>query len=237
MDAVVMAAGEGRRLRPLTERWPKPILPIEGRPVVATLLHELRTAEFEEVWLVVGHLRARVESLLGDGNAFGLRIRYVVQPRQDGSADAVACALRAGARPPLLVTAADTVYRPHDLARAREEWQAAGTAGGLGVRPLAPPELRHQTRVQVEAGRVTELRGAAAVAQDDPMLTAAPLWFLGPSIVSRLDSLSGPPYELAEAALDAIAAGEEVTALELGPTRDLTSPDDLVRRNFAYLWT
>jgi len=39
-----MAAGEGRRLRPLTERWPKPVLPIDGRPVIATLLRELAAA-------------------------------------------------------------------------------------------------------------------------------------------------------------------------------------------------
>ena len=39
-----MAAGEGRRLRPLTERYAKPVLPIDGRPVIVTLLHELRAA-------------------------------------------------------------------------------------------------------------------------------------------------------------------------------------------------
>lgn len=231
-----MAAGEGRRLRPLTERWPKPILPIDGRPVVATLLHELRAAGFEEVWLVVGHLRAGVERLLGEGAAFGLRIRYVLQPRPEGSADAVACALRAGARAPLLVTAADTVYRTGDLARARTAWESAGTAAGLAVRRLVPPELRHQTRVRVEGGRVTDLREPAPGECDGPALTAAPLWLLGQPIVSRLEAVAGPPYELAAAALAAIAGGEEVTALEVGPTRDLTSPADVVSRNFAYLW-
>ena len=45
MPAVVMAAGEGTRLRPLTERWPKPLLPIDGRPVLATLLCELAAAD------------------------------------------------------------------------------------------------------------------------------------------------------------------------------------------------
>ena len=41
LHAVVMAAGEGRRLRPITERWPKPVLPIDGKPVVVTLVHDL----------------------------------------------------------------------------------------------------------------------------------------------------------------------------------------------------
>ena len=231
-----MAAGEGRRLRPLTERWPKPILPIDGRPVVATLLHELRAAGFTEAYVVVGHLRAAVEGLLGDGSAFGLRLRYVLQERPHGSADAVAAALGAGAGPPLLVSAADTIYRGGDLGRARQAWEAAGSAGGLGVRPLAPPELRHQTRVRVEGGRVTAL-GAGEESGDGPVLTAAPLWFLDGRILARMEGLSGPPYELAEAARAAIEAGEEVRALELGPTRDLTAPEDVVTRNFAYLWS
>src|SRR5204862_4405095 len=97
MDAIVMAAGEGTRLRPITERWPKPILPIDGRPVVATLLHELRRAGSSRVHVVTGHLAEQVESLLGDGAGFGLELVYVRQPEPLGSADAVARALAAGA--------------------------------------------------------------------------------------------------------------------------------------------
>src|SRR5437763_1711131 len=98
MQAIVLAAGEGRRLRPVTERWPKAVLPIDGRPVVGTLLRELRRAGTARVWLVTGHLADRVESLVGDGAGFGVDIRYVRQPGPLGSADAVAPALDAGAR-------------------------------------------------------------------------------------------------------------------------------------------
>ena len=74
-----MAAGEGTRLRPLTERWPKPILPIDGRPVIATLLRDLASAGCDDVTVVTGHLAEKVEQLLGDGSAFGTRIRYARQ--------------------------------------------------------------------------------------------------------------------------------------------------------------
>src|SRR5690242_6093292 len=110
-----MAAGEGRRLRPLTERWPKPVLPIDGRPVLATLLHELAGAGMARVFLVTGHLAEQVERLAGDGGAFGVEISTVRQPAILGSADAVARAAAAGARPPFLVTAADTVFRSGDV--------------------------------------------------------------------------------------------------------------------------
>ena len=87
-----MAAGEGRRLRPLTERWPKPILPIDGRPVIASLLRQLIDEGVGPVTVVTGHLAERVEELLD-----GLDIRFARQPQPDGSADAVRRALESGA--------------------------------------------------------------------------------------------------------------------------------------------
>src|SRR5207244_158201 len=104
VEAVVMAAGEGTRLRPLTERWPKPILPIDGRPVIVTLVHEL--AFCERVVVVTGHLAEQVEDLV---LPLPYRIDVVRQPLGLGSADAV---LRARAEPPCLVLAADTVFLP-----------------------------------------------------------------------------------------------------------------------------
>ena len=67
--AVVMAAGIGSRLRPLTDDFAKPVLPIDGRPVLATLLRELAAAQIRHVALVTGHQAAQVERLAGDGSA------------------------------------------------------------------------------------------------------------------------------------------------------------------------
>ena len=219
-----MAAGEGRRLRPLTETWPKPVLPIAGRPVIATLLRELASAGFEEVTVVTGHLAEQVESLLGDGAGFGLRIRFARQPEPLGSADAVRCALEAGARPPLLVLAADTVFASGDLSRAAQ--LPEDTTAALGVRPSADPE---KTLVTVLNGLVTAIGGG------EGELRAAPLWVLGEEIVATLPDLPGPPFELADAVRKAISAGKEVLAVELGPTRDLTRSEDVMTHNFPYL--
>jgi dTDP-glucose pyrophosphorylase len=236
LDAVVMAAGEGRRLDPLTKRWPKPILPIDGRPVIAVLLRELAAAGFGTVTIVVGHLAERIEALVGDGSAFGLAVRYARQQRALGSADAVSRALEAGARPPLVVTAADTVFCRGDLGRACAAWLASGDPGGLGVRVVAPPALREQTRVRVECGRVTAVGGEPQT-HSGGTLTGAPVWFLDDELAAACRRVPGPPFELAAAFREAIAAGKKIAALELGPTRDLTRPDDVVTRNFPYLGT
>lgn len=225
-----MAAGEGRRLRPFTECWPKPILPIAGRPILATLLREVAGAGVERVFVVTGHLAEQVEALVGDGAAFGVAVTYARQPGVLGSADAVARGLAAGAEAPALVTAADTVYRAGDVRRFAEAFTAAGAAGAIGTRRGRVAD-RDKPGVRVAAGRVV------VVKDHDPALplTSAPLWALGPAVVPWLDALPGPPYELSDAFQGAVDAGLEIAALELGSTRDLTHPLDLIRRNFPYL--
>src|SRR5262245_3552171 len=121
MDGIVMAAGEGTRLRPLTEAWPKPALPVDGRPIVVTLLHELRAAGLAHVTVVTGYRAEQLEALLA-----GLDLRFVRQPRADGSGDAVRRALEGGTRPPALVVAADTVFAPGDVGRFATAFAASG---------------------------------------------------------------------------------------------------------------
>ncbi len=72
---------------------------------------------------------------------------------------------------------------------------------------------------------------------DDPAnpKAAAPLWMLGHELVPYLDGLPGPPFELSGAIQRAIDAGLRVAAVEIGSTRDLTHPVDLVKENFHYL--
>jgi NDP-sugar pyrophosphorylase family protein len=229
VDAVVMAAGEGTRLRPLTERWPKPVLPIDGRAVLSTLLRELAAAECELVWLVTGYLAEQVEGLVGDGSAFGLEIRLVRQPAVLGSADAVHRALDAGAVPPVLVSAADTVYSRGDVARFADEFGVSGAAGAVAVR-TDPPPGPGRSAVGRTDGRIVRMR------DDDPgnSWSGAPLWGVGPPVAERL-CLDRPPYELENAFQAAIDAAELVIAIEIGKTRDLTYPLDLVEENFPYL--
>jgi NDP-sugar pyrophosphorylase family protein len=226
-----MAAGEGTRLRPLTERWPKPVLPIDGRPVVATLLRELAAGGLGVAFVVTGHLAEQVEELAGDGSGFGLEVRYVRQPRVLGSADTVVRALGAGAEPPLLLTAADTVYSPGDLGRFRAAFERSGASGAMAVRRDPPPDPAHRTPVRIVDGLVVK------VIDDDPgnPLGSAPLWALGPELVPLLDDLPGPPYELADVYRRALEAGRAIAGIEIGKTRDLTRPVDLVEENFPYL--
>jgi NDP-sugar pyrophosphorylase family protein len=221
-----MAAGEGRRLRPLTERWAKPVLPVDGKPVVATLVRELAAAGCEDVVVVVGHLGDQVRALLGDGEAFGVAIRYAEQPEPLGSADAV---LRARTEPPYLVLGADTVFSPGDVGRFADAFDADGA---VAVRRDPPPSPPHRFAVRVEDGLVT------ALLDRDPAnpLAGAPLWAVGPRLQPLLERLPGkPPYELATVLQNGVDEGLRIAGVEIGKTRDLTAPQDLVEENFSYL--
>jgi len=224
-----MAAGEGTRLRPLTERWAKPVLPIDGRAVLSVLLRELAAAGCKRVWLVTGYLAEQVERLAGDGSSFGLEIGFVPQPAVLGSGDAVRRALDAGAAAPVLVSAADTVYRRGDVGRFADEFRDSDAAGAVAVRTEPPPGPKRQA-VGRRNGRVERMRDEAP---GNPW-SAAPLWGVGPAVAERL-CLDRPPHELEHAFQAAIDAGETVIAIEIGKTRDLTYPLDLVEENFPYL--
>jgi bifunctional UDP-N-acetylglucosamine pyrophosphorylase/glucosamine-1-phosphate N-acetyltransferase len=218
VNAIVMAAGEGTRLRPITERWPKPILPIDGRPVIATLLRQLAVEGLRPVTVVTGFHAEQVEALLD-----GLDVQFARQPAADGSADAVTRALEAGARLPALVSAADSVFCAGDIVRFAEGFTAARAAGAIAYfRGRGPVAIR------VEDGQVQRV-----VDPEPGELSPAPLWGLTDEI--GLEGLSGPPFELAEAFQRAIDAGKTISAIEIRRTRHLTGAVDLVRENFPYL--
>lgn len=89
MKAVVLAAGKGRRLWPLTENRPKPMIPVLNRPILEHIIEALETAGVTEVILVVGSNRERVQNYFQDGQGFVVEISYVVQEQQLGTGHAL----------------------------------------------------------------------------------------------------------------------------------------------------
>jgi mannose-1-phosphate guanylyltransferase len=80
MKALVLAAGKGERLRPLTEKIPKPLLEVGGRPLIHYPLLMLKRAGITEIAVNTHHLGAQIEAALGHGDALGLKITYSPEP-------------------------------------------------------------------------------------------------------------------------------------------------------------
>lgn len=80
MKVMVLAAGRGERMRPLTDHTPKPLLPVGGKPLIVWHLERLAQAGLREVVINHAHLGAQIESALGDGARWGLSICYSAEP-------------------------------------------------------------------------------------------------------------------------------------------------------------
>jgi len=86
---VILAAGKGTRMRPFSERWPKPILPVLDKPLMAYQLEMMAGMGIRDVVVVIGHLGHEVVRVLGDGSDYGVSIKYVEQEEMLGIAHAV----------------------------------------------------------------------------------------------------------------------------------------------------
>jgi NDP-sugar pyrophosphorylase family protein len=129
-QVVVLAGGLGTRMLPRTERVPKILLPVAGRPFAAWLLERLAASGFAEAILCIGHLGVEVRAAVGDGRAEGIVVRYVEDgDRLLGTAGALRRALDL-LEPTFLVTYGDS-YLPFDyfapLADLRAHGEALGT--------------------------------------------------------------------------------------------------------------
>lgn len=80
MKAMILAAGRGERMRPLTDRVPKPLLKVGGRTLIEHLIGQLTAAGFRELVINQAHLGQQLEQYLGDGSRFGVRIEWSREP-------------------------------------------------------------------------------------------------------------------------------------------------------------
>ena len=89
MKAVVMAGGEGTRLRPLTSNQPKPMVPIVGKPCMEHVIDLLRRHGVDDIVVTLAFMPQAIRSYFGDGSAHGVRIRYSVEETPAGTAGSV----------------------------------------------------------------------------------------------------------------------------------------------------
>lgn len=129
--AMILAAGRGERMRPLTDHTPKPLLPVGGKPLIVWHLEKLAAAGVREVVINHAHLGEQIEQTLGDGARWGLRIAYSAEPPGAlETAGGIAQALpRLGAAPFLVING--DIWCDWDLRRARRLGEAGAAPAHL----------------------------------------------------------------------------------------------------------
>jgi len=89
MQALILAGGEGTRLRPLTSTVPKPVVPLVDRPFISYMLEWLRGHGIDDIIMSCGFMASGVRNVLGDGSALGIKLRYVEEPQPMGTGGAI----------------------------------------------------------------------------------------------------------------------------------------------------
>lgn len=211
MKAMILAAGRGERMRPLTDVTPKPLLPVAGKPLIIWHLERLARAGFRDIVVNHAHLGDQIEALLGDGAAWGLSIAYSAEPEGAlETAGGIAHALPLLGAEPFLVVNGD-IYC---------DWNFAHAAIGTGLAHLVlvdnPPH--HPTGdFSLDDGKV----GAGKTAR----LTFSGIGIYRPELFDGI--APGQPAQLAPLLRDAIAAGRVSGEHHRGRWEDVGTPERL----------
>ncbi len=91
-EALILAAGKGSRMWPLTETYPKPLLPLCGNPIIEYQIKALRNVGVAKINILIGHRMKEISDLVGNGGKYGVEINYIVQNKQKGTGHAVSLA-------------------------------------------------------------------------------------------------------------------------------------------------
>lgn len=138
-QGVILAAGHGSRMGPFGERLPKPVAPICNKPLLAYQLEHMRTLGVEEAIIVIGHLGHVITEQIGDGGAYGVRVRYVEQQKRLGLAHAVGQLERHLDRPFVLFLG-DIFFEVDQLSRLITTYETHQPAAVLAVMEEEDPE-------------------------------------------------------------------------------------------------
>jgi len=223
-SAVVLAAGEGTRLRPLTKHRPKPLLPAANRPILSYVLDALIDAGVDDLHLVVGYQRDRVQDHVGPTYR-GRTVTYHVQEKQLGTGHAVLQA-RDAIDADFLVVNGDEVVTA-GMVEAVVDAHSTSDAATLGV--VESDRAAEYGAVSLDGDRITEL--VERPDDDSYRLLNAGIYACGPSLFADIESTGRRAGELylTDAIADQIREGNAVRGVRIeGLWSTATYPWDLL---------
>ena len=217
MRAVILTGGEGRRLRPYTTVFPKPLMPVGERPILEIVVGQLHDAGFTRLTFAVGYLASLIQAYFNDGSRFGVAIEYSLESLPLGTAGPLSLIDRPDED--FLVMNGD-ILTDLDYSRLMEHHKASGAVATLAV---------FQKEVPISLG-VLELDDSGAVTHyiEKPCLrypVSTGVYCFRPMVLDVLEK--NTRLELPDLIRTLIARGDSVQAYEFeGYWLDIGRPED-----------
>jgi mannose-1-phosphate guanylyltransferase len=183
VQALILAGGEGTRLRPLTSTIPKPVVPLVGRPFISYMLEWLRGHGVDDVILGCGFMADRVRDVLGDGSGLGIRLRYLEEPRPLGTGGALKFAEDLLEERFFMLNG--DVLTDLDLTAQLEAHERTGARATLALVPVDDPSAYGLVRMDAD-GAVTEFVEKPGPEQTDTNLINAGAYILDRSVLDGM---------------------------------------------------
>ncbi|GKS59308.1 nucleoside-diphosphate-sugar pyrophosphorylase [Nitrospira sp.] len=224
MKAMILAAGLGTRLRPLTNTMPKPLLPVGGTPLILWNLLLLRRHKFRDVVINLHHLGPMIEHALGDGHRFGLRITYSREPVVLGTGGALKQVESQFSGQPMLVMNGDTLIEI-DLEELADLHLSRKPVATMVLRE--DPEAGRWGLVEIdEAHRIQRINGNGRINPSGhvPRMFAG-VHILHPRLLRRLPP-AGKPSNIIDAYVQALHDEETLLGYDAqGYWSDVGTPE------------
>jgi N-acetyl-alpha-D-muramate 1-phosphate uridylyltransferase len=217
--AMILAAGRGERMRPLSDARPKSLLEAGGKPFIVWQIERLVAAGFSDIVVNVSHLAADIEAAIGDGARFGATIRYSRESSPLDVAGGIATALPLLGDGAVLIVSAD-VYTDYDYAALRPRLSAINSASG-------PPHM-HMVMVPNPAyhpGGDFVLHNGRLTLDGAPRLTFGNIALYRSSLFGQLPR--GEKLKILPLYRDWIGRGWASGELFMGRWANVGTPDDL----------
>jgi len=140
MKALILAAGRGERLIPITDTLPKPMIPIAGKPLLHHLIDTLRENGITDIIIVIGYMADRIRDYFDDGSNFGVNIQYIPQLQPSGVGDAILLA-KPYLSDPFLLCYSDVVLHPELIHRMLDIYSTQKVEAAVAVTLVEHPKF------------------------------------------------------------------------------------------------
>jgi NDP-sugar pyrophosphorylase family protein len=231
VTAVILAAGEGRRLAPLTNRRPKPMVPVANRPLLEHVVEAVTGAGIDRILLVVGYEQERIRNHFGDGDDWGATIEYVEQSTQLGTGHAVLQA-EPVVDGTFVVLNGDRIVDPSIVSRMRDR-AVDGDLPAMTVTTAANP--RQYGVVTIDGDRVTDIDEKPEGPVETNQINAG-VYAFSPAVFDAIRETHATGELAITATLDDLAGREPLSAVRYdGRWLDVSNLWDLLTVNAALI--